>query len=72
MRGFRQENALKACFHKSFGAGIHIGRTPNASCKAKPDKKMAEVLEEAVGRFSQKSCEIFMNLLERLFKRDVI
>lgn len=72
MRGFRQENASKACFHKRFGAGIHIGRTPDASCMAKPYKKMAELLDKAVGRFSQKSCEIFMNLLERLFKRDVI
>lgn len=40
--------------------------------KAVQEGRRAELLDKAVGRFSQKSCEIFMNLLERLFKRDVI
>ena len=35
MRRLGQENALKACFHKSFPVLIFIRRTPDASCPLK-------------------------------------
>ena len=40
MRRLGQENALKACFHKSFPVLIFIGQTPDASCPLQAGKKI--------------------------------